>query len=70
MLLGVPAVSAFDGSLVSLSPELPQLGPEDALTKIRKAKRNCIFDTSREALKKLKASGVPDSVIVQMLRAR
>jgi hypothetical protein len=41
------------------------LPPRIAAEKIRKA-RNCAFDSSREALKKLKASGVPDSVIVAM----
>jgi cobalamin biosynthesis Co2+ chelatase CbiK len=44
------------------------LPPRIVTEKIKKA-RNCTFDTSREALKKLKASGVPDSVIVAMVRA-
>ena len=44
------------------------LPPRIVAEKIKKA-RNCAFDTSREALKKLKASGVPDSVIVAMVRA-
>jgi cobalamin biosynthesis Co2+ chelatase CbiK len=45
-----------------------RLPPRIVAEKIKKA-RNCAFDTSREALKKLKASGVPDSVIVAMVRA-
>jgi len=80
-------VNALDGSSVALSPEPPQLRPEDTLTneeaghadgdglpprivedRIKKAS-NCAFDTSREALKKLKASGRPDSVIITMVRA-
>jgi integrase len=36
--------------------------------KIKKAK-NCLFDTSREALKELRAAGVSDSVLVAMVRA-
>ena len=37
--------------------------------KIKKAKKNCVFDTSREALKQLRSAGVNDSVIVAMVRA-
>ncbi len=44
------------------------LPPRIVAEKIKKAS-HCTFDTSREALKKLKASGVPDSVIVAMVRA-
>ena len=44
------------------------LPPRIVAEKIKKA-RNCAFDTSRAALKTLKASGVPDSVIVAMVRA-
>ena len=36
--------------------------------KIKKA-QTCAFDTSREALKVLRAAGVSDSVIVAMVRA-
>jgi len=44
------------------------LPPRIVAEKIKKAS-HCAFDTSREALKKLKASRVPDSVIVAMVRA-
>jgi len=37
--------------------------------KIRKAQKSCIFDTGREALKQLRTAGVPDAVIVAMVRA-
>lgn len=45
------------------------LPPKIVVEKIRKAKKNCIFDTSREALKQLRSTGVPDPVIVAMVRA-
>jgi cobalamin biosynthesis Co2+ chelatase CbiK len=45
-----------------------RLPPRIVAEKIKKA-RNCAFDTSREALKKLKAAGVPDSVTVAIVQA-
>jgi len=44
------------------------LPPRIVAEKIKKAQK-CAVDTSREALKKLKASAVPDSVILVMVRA-
>jgi len=38
------------------------------IEKIKKS-QNCIFDTSREALKQLRAAGVSDSVVVVMIKA-
>jgi len=37
--------------------------------KIKRVQKQCIFDTSRTALKQLRAAGVPDAVIVAMVRA-
>ena len=46
------------------------LDAEIVVAKIKKIKRqNCGFDTSTEALKKLKASGVPNAVILAMVKA-
>jgi integrase len=46
------------------------LDAEIVVAKVKKIKRqNCVFDTSTESLKKLKAAGVPNPVILAMVRA-